>query len=80
MKSALLAASLLAGSVFAGAMATDAAAAPPSAQASAAGAPVVPTLNGLIEKELHWGMSHTEVIDVYNKTGASTIMNTPSSL
>jgi hypothetical protein len=29
----------------------------------------VPTLTGIIDKELHWGMSHAEVTDVYNKTG-----------
>lgn len=68
MKSALFAAFLLAFATLVGSEATLAEAAPQGAQL-AAGAPIVPTLNGLIQKELRWGMSHTEVTDVYNRTG-----------
>jgi hypothetical protein len=64
MKSALLAAFLLALATLAGSEATIAKAAP-----LAGGAPIVPTLNGLIQKELRWGMSHAEVTDVYNRNG-----------
>jgi len=39
-------------------------AAPPTA---AAEAPTVNSLNSLMERDLHWGMSHAEVTDVYNK-------------
>jgi len=31
--------------------------------------PTVSSLRTLLEKELHWGMSHQEVIDVYNNVG-----------
>ena len=68
MKSALLAAFLLAFATLVGSEATLAEAAPQGAQL-AAGAPIVPTLNGLIQKELRWGMSHAEVTDVYNRNG-----------
>jgi hypothetical protein len=33
-------------------------------------APVVPTLAALHEKELHWGLSHQEVTDIYDNPGA----------
>jgi len=69
MKSALLAACLFAGVTLAGATVAVAGAAPPNPQTLAAGAPVAPTLNGLIEKEILWGMSHAQVTDVYNRTG-----------
>ncbi|MGH7293572.1 MAG: hypothetical protein ACRELB_01505 [Polyangiaceae bacterium] len=68
MKRVLLAASLAAGALFAGGM--IAVAAPPKTQpaaASAADAPTVSSLGSLMERDLHWGMSHTEVIDVYNR-------------
>ena len=68
MKSALLAAFLLALATLAGSEATIAEAAPQATQL-AGGAPIVPTLNGLIQKELRWGMSHAEVTDVYNRNG-----------
>jgi hypothetical protein len=42
-------------------------AAPP--KASAADAPVVPTLAALHEKELRWGLSHMEITDIYNVSG-----------
>ena len=57
MKRALLAALALAAGVML-AMA---------ALAASADAPVVSTLAPLMEKELHWGMSHAEVVDVYNR-------------
>ncbi len=41
-------------------------AAPPAAGAEAP-VPTVPSLAALMEKELHWGMSHTDVIGVYNQ-------------
>jgi hypothetical protein len=68
MKRVLLAASLAAGALFAGSMIAVAAPpkTPPSA-ASAADAPTVNSLGSLMERDLHWGMSHTEVIDVYNR-------------
>ncbi|HEY8038443.1 MAG TPA: hypothetical protein VIF15_01565 [Polyangiaceae bacterium] len=65
MKRAVLAASLALAAVLAGGM--MALAAPPRSGPVAADAPTVPSLAGLMEKELHWGMTHDEVIDVYNK-------------
>jgi hypothetical protein len=39
-----------------------------TARAAAAGdAPVVSSLGPLMQKEIHWGMSHLEVVDAYNK-------------
>lgn len=35
--------------------------------ASRADAPTVSTLAPLMERELHWGMTHVEVVDIYNK-------------
>ncbi len=67
MKSAAIAALLLASATLASAGGVVAVAAAASAQA--ADAPTVPTLAGIIEKEIRWGMSHTEVTDVYNKIG-----------
>jgi hypothetical protein len=65
MKRAVLAASLIALAGGAGAMAL---AAPPSPAAAAAGdPPTVPSLAALMEKELHWGMSHTDVTAAYNQ-------------
>jgi hypothetical protein len=63
MKRVLLAACLALGAVSSGAMV--AVAAPP--RAAAADAPTVPSLSSLMEKELHWGMSHQEVTETYNK-------------
>jgi hypothetical protein len=65
MKRAAIAALLFASAVgtFAGGVVTVAAA------PAAADAPTVPTLSGIIEKEIRWGMSHAEVTDVYNKVG-----------
>jgi hypothetical protein len=62
MKRALLAACLIAGAVGAGAMAI---AAPPSS--APADPPTVPSLSALLEKELHWGMSHKDLTDAYNQ-------------
>jgi hypothetical protein len=62
MKRALLAACLIAGAVGAGAMAV---AAPPSS--APADPPAVSSLSALMEKELHWGMSHTDVTAAYNQ-------------
>ena len=64
MKRVLLAASLAAGALFAGGM--IAVAAPPKTVA-AADPPTVGSLSTLMERDMHWGMSHTEVTDVYNK-------------
>jgi hypothetical protein len=44
-------------------------AAPPKPH-GAADAPLVSTLAALHEKELHWGLSHQEVTDLYNGPGA----------
>jgi hypothetical protein len=57
--------SLLLGALAAGAMAVAAPPKPPAA--AAADAPTVPSLSALMEKDLHWGMTHTEVISVYNQ-------------
>jgi len=66
MKRVLLAASLAAGALLAGGM--IAVAAPPRAgQAAAADPPTVNSLSTLMERDIHWGMSHTEITDVYNK-------------
>jgi hypothetical protein len=69
MKSAVLAASLLAAATLAGAGGMIAVAATPSPASLAADAPTVPTLAGIVEKDIRWGMSHAEVTDVYNKIG-----------
>ncbi len=66
MKRALSAACLVAGALFAGGMVAVAVAAPPKA-AAPADAPTVPSLATLMERDLHWGMGHAEVTDVYNK-------------
>jgi hypothetical protein len=64
MKRVLLAACLAAGALFAGGM--IAVAAPPNA-AIPADPPTVSSLSSLMERDIHWGMSHTEVTDVYNR-------------
>jgi hypothetical protein len=65
MKRVLLAACLAAGvALSAGGM--IAVAAPPKA-AVPADPPTVSSLQSLMERDIHWGMSHTEVTDVYNK-------------
>jgi hypothetical protein len=72
MKSAravVSAASLLAAAAAAIVGGTGGLIADAAAASSAADAPSVPTLVGIVEKEIHWGMSHAEVVDVYNKTG-----------
>jgi len=61
MKRALLAACLIAGAVGAGAMAV---AAPPSVPADP---PAVQSVAALMEKELHWGLSHTDLTGAYNQ-------------
>ncbi len=43
-------------------------AAPPRA-GGAGDAPVVSSLRSMVEKELHWGLSHQEVTDAYNNPG-----------
>ena len=62
MKRAVLAASLLLGAVASAALA---AAAPPAA--APADPPTVQSLGPLLQKELHWGMTHTDVTGVYNQ-------------
>lgn len=42
-------------------------AAPPAAGRAAADPPTVTSLGTLMERELHWGMNHQEVTDIYNK-------------
>jgi hypothetical protein len=64
MKRALLAAYLLVGAVGALGAGALAVAAPPAAPADP---PTVPSLSALMEKEIHWGMSHTDVTAVYNQ-------------
>jgi hypothetical protein len=73
MKRTILAASALAA---AGLLAVVALAAPPAATGNgkggkpptvAADPPTVTSVASLMEKELHWGMTHQEVIDAYNK-------------
>ncbi|MCL2450175.1 MAG: hypothetical protein FWD17_14605, partial [Polyangiaceae bacterium] len=58
MKRVTFAAAALAGAV----VAIAAVAAPPAGDA-----PAVSSLGPLMEKELHWGLNHLEVVDVYNK-------------
>lgn len=68
MKRAVVAASIFA----AGAMlAVTVVAAPPKGTRAAGDAPTVQTLGGLEKnmRELHWGMTHDEVSDAYNKPG-----------
>jgi hypothetical protein len=68
MKRVFLAACLAAGTVgavCAGGM--IAVAAPPKAAASPADAPTVSSLNSLMDRDLHWGMNHGELTDVYNR-------------
>jgi hypothetical protein len=63
MKRAALTASIL----VAGALLAFAGiAAPPK---GAADPPTISSLRSMLEKELHWGMSHQEVIDVFNNVG-----------
>jgi hypothetical protein len=66
MKRALSAVCLLLASAGAAALAV---AAPPAGgkQCNADPAPTVPSLSALMEKELHWGMSHTDVTGVYDQ-------------
>jgi hypothetical protein len=69
MKRAILAASILASGAL---LAYAGLAAQPSSNAAARSvgdAPTVSSLRSLLEKEIHWGMSHQEVIDVYNNPG-----------
>ena len=60
MKRAILAAIALAASA---AIAVPAV----TSRAAAADAPAVSSLGPLMEKEIHWGMNHLEVVDVYNR-------------
>jgi hypothetical protein len=62
MKRALLAASLMVAAVGAAALAV---AGPPNS--AAADPPTVASLSGLMEKELHWGLSHTDLTAAYNQ-------------
>jgi hypothetical protein len=64
MKHPVLAASLAAGAVVACAMAVQAAPPPSTAVVDT---PNVPSLASMMEKDLHWGMTHTEVTAVYNQ-------------
>jgi len=51
-------------------VAASGAAAPPGAVHGSVGeAPNVSSLRTLMEKELHWGLSHQEVTDAYNNPG-----------
>jgi hypothetical protein len=64
MKRAVLAACFVVGALAAGAMAV---AAPPHPPAAPADPPTVPSLSSLMQKELHWGMTHAEVAAAYNQ-------------
>jgi hypothetical protein len=64
MKRLVLAASLAAGALASAGMI---AVAVPSQAAAPAEAPTVSSLGSLMERDIHWGMSHAEVTDVYNK-------------
>ncbi|MDP9033913.1 MAG: hypothetical protein M3O50_03840 [Myxococcota bacterium] len=66
MKRATLATSLLAASLT---LAMTGVAAPPKAGPSSADAPRVPTVSSLMEKEIHWGLTHEELTDLYNLAG-----------
>jgi hypothetical protein len=44
-------------------------AAPPRSGAATADAPSVTSLATMLEREVHWGMAHAEVTDIYNKLG-----------
>jgi len=68
MKRAIVATSILATGAM---LAVTVVAAPPKGQHVATDAPLVQTLGGLEKnmRELHWGMTHDEVTDVYNKAG-----------
>jgi hypothetical protein len=57
-----LVAAVAAAATLGGAMAL---AAPP--KSAAADPPTVPSLAGLMEKELHWGMNHADVTSLYNQ-------------
>jgi hypothetical protein len=59
MKRALLAASVLAVGVL---LAVASLGAPPVGDA-----PAVPSLASLMQKEIHWGMAHSEVVTAYNR-------------
>lgn len=63
MKRAVLTASILVAGVL---LAFAGIAAPPK---GAGDPPTVSSLRSLLEKELHWGMSHQEVTDVFNNPG-----------
>jgi hypothetical protein len=66
MKSATLAAALVAVGVL---LVAAVSAALPKAGDARGDAPSVSTLANMMEKELKWGMTRAEVIDLYNKTG-----------
>jgi hypothetical protein len=68
MKRALSAACLAAGALLAGGMVAVAVTEPPAAAATA-DPPTVSSLSSFMERDLHWGMAHAEVTDVYNKLG-----------
>ena len=67
MKRLVVAASFATGALLAGVLAV--AAPPKGGAAAAADPPTVPSLMGLLEKDVHWGMSHTDVTAVYNQNG-----------
>jgi hypothetical protein len=52
-------------------LAIESVATPPAALAAppASDAPTVASLASLLDKDLHWGMSHAQVTDVYNRIG-----------
>ncbi len=50
-------------------VAASGAAAPPSGHGAVGEAPTVSSVRTLLEKELHWGLSHQEVTDAYNNPG-----------
>jgi hypothetical protein len=50
-------------------VAASGAAAPPTGAHGVGDAPTVSSLRTLLEKDLHWGLSHQEVTDAYNNPG-----------
>jgi hypothetical protein len=66
MKSATLAAALVAVGVL---LVVSVWAAPPKAGETKGEAPTVTSLANMTEKELKWGMTRAEVVDLYNKNG-----------
>ena len=68
-KGVTLAVVLFAGGISVLVAASGAAAPPTGAHGAVGDAPTVSSLRTLLEKDLHWGLSHQEVTDAYNNPG-----------